>query len=142
MWTPSRTSRFKFTHAMNPTRITSLILMLPLTAFLVAGCKKAEAPTPPPPTVEVVAVEQRDVPIYAESVGTLEADVNATISAQISGYLLSRSYTEGTAVTNGQVLFQIDDRTYKAALDQAQAKVNKTAMDVERYNLLKVCIYS
>ena len=121
---------------MNPTRFTPLILMVPLAAFLLYGCKKAEVPAPPPPTVEVVAVEQRDVPIYAESVGTLEADVNATISAQISGYLLTRNYTEGTPVTNGQVLFQIDDRTYKAALDQAQAKVNKTAMDVERYTKL------
>jgi membrane fusion protein (multidrug efflux system) len=67
----------------------------------------------------VIAVEQRDVPIYSEAVGTLEADVNATISAQVSGYLISRNYTEGSLVTNGQVLFQIDDRTYKAALDQA-----------------------
>jgi membrane fusion protein (multidrug efflux system) len=121
---------------MNSTRFPSILILLPLAAFWIAGCKKAEAPAPPPPTVEVYAVEQRDVPIYTESVGTLEADVNATISAQISGYLLSRSYAEGTPVTNGQTLFQIDDRTYKAALDQAQAKVNKTAMDVERYTKL------
>ncbi len=39
-------------------------------------------------------------------------------------------------MTNGQVLFQIDDRTYKAALDQAEAKVGKTKMDVERYTPL------
>jgi membrane fusion protein (multidrug efflux system) len=86
--------------------------------------------------VEVIAVEQRDVPVYSEAVGTLEADVNATIAAQVSGYLVSRNYTEGTVVTNGQVLFQIDDRTYKAALDQAEAKVAKTKMDVERYTPL------
>lgn len=115
---------------------SSSAVLLPLLALAVAGCKKAEAPAPPPPTVEVYAVEQRDVPIYSESVGTLEADVNATISAQISGYLKSRNYTEGAAVTNGQVLFQIDPRTYQAAMDQAQAKVNKTAMDVERYTKL------
>ena len=50
--------------------------------------------------------------------GTLEGEVNATISAQVSGYLLTRNYQEGSIVTNGQVLFQIDDRTYKAALDR------------------------
>jgi membrane fusion protein, multidrug efflux system len=81
-------------------------------------------------------VEQRDVPIYKEAVGTLEADVNATIAAQVSGYLMSRNYTEGSVVTNGQILFQIDDRTYKASLDQAEAKVAKTQMDVERYTPL------
>jgi membrane fusion protein (multidrug efflux system) len=104
--------------------------------FLFSGCKKPELPVAGPPTVQVVAVEQRDVPIYSEAVGTLEADVNATISAQVGGYLVSRNYTEGSLVTNGQVLFQIDDRTYKAALDQAEAKVAKTKMDVERYTPL------
>jgi len=112
----------------------ALLLAGSLAASL-CGCKK-ETPTPPPPTVEVSLIEQRDVPIYSESVGTLEADVNATISAQVSGYLMSRNYTEGSVVTNGQVLFQIDDRTYKAMLDQAKAKVAKTQMDVERYTPL------
>src|SRR6516162_10126647 len=86
--------------------VLSLALLIPFS-----GCKKAEAPAPPPPTVEVSVVEQRDVPIYGESVGTVQADVNATISAQVSGYIVSRNYVEGSVVTNGQVLFQIDDRT-------------------------------
>jgi RND family efflux transporter MFP subunit len=105
-------------------------------AITTASCKKEAPPAPPPPVVEVVAVEQRDVPIYSEAVGTLEADVNATISAQVSGYLTGRNYTEGSVVTNGQILFQIDDRTYQASLDQAEAKVAKTKMDVERYTPL------
>ena len=92
---------------------------------ILAGCKK-QAPTPTgPPEVEVVTVEQRDVPIYQEFVGTLQAEVNATISAQVGGYLLSRNYMEGSVVTNGQVLFQIDSRTYKAALDEAEAKAHQ-----------------
>ncbi len=111
--------------------VFSLVLLAPLS-----GCKKAEAPVAGPPTVQVTPIVQQDVPIYGESVGTLQADVNATISAQVSGYLVSRNYVEGSSVTNGQVLFQIDDRTYKAALDQAEAKVAKTSMDVERYTPL------
>ena len=110
--------------------------MLPLAVFFLNGCSKPEVSEPPPPTVEVVPVVQQDVPIYGESVGTLEADVNATISAQVSGYLLSRDYTEGSMVTSNQVLFQIDPRTYKAVLDQAEAKVAKTEMDVKRYTPL------
>ncbi len=113
-----------------------LVWSLPVLLSVMVGCKKSEAPIGAPPTVEVIAVEQQDVPIYGESVGTLAADVNATISAQVSGYLISRNYTEGRMVTNGQVLFQIDDRTYQASLDQAEAKVAKTKMDVERYTPL------
>jgi membrane fusion protein, multidrug efflux system len=111
--------------------------------LLPTGCKKEEGPPPSPPTVEVVAVTQRDVPIYRESVGTLAGDVNATISAQVTGYLISRDYTEGTAVTNGQVLFRIDPKPFQADLDkaqsqlaQAQATEKKYALMVERYRPL------
>lgn len=110
-------------------------LLLPVLALL-SSCGKNAEPPAVPPVVRVVAVEQRDVPVYREWVGTLEGDVNATISAQVSGYLVSRNYQEGSVVTNGQVLFQIDDRTYKAALDQAMAKVGKSEMDVKRYTPL------
>jgi membrane fusion protein (multidrug efflux system) len=113
----------------------AVMLFLPLATVFFSGCKQ-ETPAPTPPTVEVFAIEQRDVPIYSEAVGTLQANVNATISAQVTGYLLSRNYVEGTMVTNGQVLFQIDDRTYKAELDQAEARVAKTQMDVDRYTIL------
>ena len=117
---------------------TVMLALLPLAACFFAGCKKGETAAPPaaPPEVQVATVEQRDVPIYHEWVGTLEGEVNATISAQVSGYLISRNYEEGGLVTNGQVLFQIDDRTYKAVLDQAQAKLGKSEMDVKRYTPL------
>jgi membrane fusion protein (multidrug efflux system) len=91
----------------------------------------------------VVKVEQKDVPIYQEVVGTLEGDVNATISAQVSGYLLLRGYKEGSTVTNGQVLFQIDPAPFKAELDKAksqlaaaQANQEKWALTVQRYRPL------
>src|SRR6516162_1242181 len=122
----------RFSRIVSSAAISSL---LPIASFLFTGCEQ-EAPKPAPPTVEVFAIEQRDVPIFSEAVGTIQADVNATISAQVTGYLLSRNYLEGTPVTNGQVLFQIDDRTYKAELDQAEARVAKTKMDVDRYTIL------
>jgi membrane fusion protein, multidrug efflux system len=123
--------------------ITLTTLLVPLLAPL-EGCKqRAEAPPATPPEVEVVAVEQRDVPIYRDWVGTLDGDINATISAQVTGYLLARNYKEGSAVTNGQVLFQIDPGPFQAALDkakaqltQAQAQRDKYALDVQRYRPL------
>ena len=110
----------------------------------VAGCKRAvEAPPPPPPQVQVATIEQRDVPVYMDFVGTMEGEVNATIAAQVSGYLISRNYSEGSLVTNGQVLFQIQPASFDAALAnaraqlaQAEAKKGKTALDVKRYTPL------
>ena len=115
-------------------KTTTLSSVLALLALL-PGCKKA-APVAGPPEVEVIAIEQRDVPIYGEAVGTLEAEVNATISAQVSGYLLQQNYQEGQLVKKGDPLFQIDDRTYKAVLDQAMAKLGKSQLDVLRYTPL------
>lgn len=122
------------TKFFNP--MTSLPVLSVAWLIILSGCKQPEPTEAPPPTVDVTVVAQRDVPLYADSVGTLEADVNATISAQVSGYLMSRNYIEGREVTNGQVLFQIDDRTYKALLDQATANVIKTEQDVRRYKPL------
>jgi membrane fusion protein (multidrug efflux system) len=109
------------------------------------GCKDkpASQPATAPPEVEYVTIEQKDVPIYKEWVGTLDGDVNATISAQVSGYLTNRAYVEGSPVTNGQVLFQIDPAPFiatlsqaKAALAQANAIRGRTKLDVERYRPL------
>src|SRR5215831_11449526 len=78
-----------------------------------------------PPDVEVVQVEQQDVPISSEWIGTLEGMVNATIKAQVTGYLRKQQYTEGDLVTQGQVLFEIDPRPFQAALDQAKGELAK-----------------
>jgi membrane fusion protein (multidrug efflux system) len=104
---------------------------------LLSGCSKPEqAAQAPPPDVQVVQVQQKDVPIYREWVGSLAGDVDATISAQVSGYLLQQNYKEGQYVKAGDLLFQIDPRTYQAVLDQAMARLGKTEMDVQRYTPL------
>jgi membrane fusion protein, multidrug efflux system len=97
-------------------------LCLTAAALLVAaGCSKAtpSATQAHPPDVEVVQVEQKDVPIYNEWIGTLDGMVNAAIKAQVSGYLLKQDYTEGSPVKQGQLLFEIDPRPFQAVLDQA-----------------------
>ena len=89
-----------------------------------ASCAKKGPPaTQPPPDVEVVRVEQKDVPIYGEWIGTLEGLVNADIKAQVTGYLIKQNYIEGSFVTKGQMLFEIDPRTFQASLDQAQGQL-------------------
>ena len=111
------------------------------------GCGKSEQSQPRPPEVEVVQVEQKDVPIWKEWVGTLDGLVNAQVRPQVTGYLLRQTYQEGSFVRKGQLLFEIDPRTFQAALDQvkaqlanaeqqlAQAEANqvKAQLDVNRY---------
>jgi RND family efflux transporter MFP subunit len=104
----------------------------------------------PSPNVAVVQVQQEDVPIYGEWIGTLDGLVNADVRAQVTGYLLKQGYQEGAFVKQGQLLFQIDPRPFQAALDQAegqlaqakaalanaQAVQRRTQLDVERYTPL------
>src|SRR6202030_4652371 len=59
------------------------------------------------PEVEVVKVEQKDVPVYGEWIGTLDGLVNADVRAEVTGYLQQQGYQEGAFVKKGQLLFQI-----------------------------------
>jgi len=102
------------------------------------------------PEVDVVQVEQKNIPIYHEWIGTLDGLVNADVRAQVTGYLLKQGYQEGAFVRKGQLLFEIDPRPFKAALDQArgqlaqarailanaQAVQVRTQLDVDRYTPL------
>jgi RND family efflux transporter MFP subunit len=85
----------------------------------------AKASVQPPSSllVEVATVEQKDVPVYGEWIGTLTGQVNADVKAQVTGYLLTRKYKEGSFVKKGQLLFEIDPRPFQAALDQAKGKL-------------------
>lgn len=78
---------------------------------------------PPPPDVQVASVQQSDLPIEREWVGTLDGLVNAAIKAQVTGYILRQNYNEGSFVQKGQLLFEIDPRPFQAAVDQARGQV-------------------
>jgi len=107
--------------------------------LLLAACGNKGASAPPPPDVEVAAVVQQDTPIYGEWVATLDGFVNAQIQPRVSGYIIRQAYREGSIVLKGDVLFEIDPRPFKAALDQAkaqlaqaEAQLGKARLDVER----------
>jgi membrane fusion protein (multidrug efflux system) len=111
--------------------------------LLGAACGDPVAAPAPPVDVIVASVAQKDVPITVEWIGTTEGAVDAEIRAQVSGYLVSRDYEEGTEVARDALLFRIDPRPYQAALDQARgdlgrarAVLEKARLDVERYTPL------
>ncbi|MGC1684538.1 MAG: efflux RND transporter periplasmic adaptor subunit [Candidatus Acidiferrales bacterium] len=102
------------------------------------------------PDVEIVQVEQKDIPIYGEWIGTLDGFTNADVRAQVTGYLVRQGYQEGAFVKKGQLLFEIDPRPFQAALDQARGQLaqataqlanakavqRRTELDVNRYTPL------
>ncbi len=119
----------------------SILLVVPFIclAAILTGCKKEQKSAPSPPLVEVTDVVQKDVPIFSEWVGTADGFINATIRAQVQGYLIKQNYREGDVVRKGQVLFEIDPRTFEASLEYAkgqleaqQARWNTTKANLNR----------
>jgi membrane fusion protein (multidrug efflux system) len=109
------------------------LALVALSAALSSGCveKKVESAAPPPPEVEVVQVVPHDVPITKQWVATLQGLVNADIRAQVSGYLIKQNYVNGTAVSKGTVLFEIDPRPFQAEVSQAKANVEQARSALE-----------
>jgi membrane fusion protein (multidrug efflux system) len=102
--------------------LMSVLLAFGVMLLLLSGCKreqKAEASSPP--TVEVADIIEQDVPVFTEWIASADGSVNATIRAQVEGYLIKQNYREGDFVNKGQILFEIDPRPFQAALDQANA---------------------
>jgi len=133
----------------------SLLLPTALAALTAAllfstGCGEEQKAQAAPPDVEVVEVQQKDVPITRQWVATLNGKVNAQIRAQVAGYLMKQTYSNGAYVKKGTPLFQLDPRTFQAAVDQAKgvleqakgdlaraaAQQGKTQQDVTRYTPL------
>jgi membrane fusion protein (multidrug efflux system) len=110
-------------HRRNSKVCVALLLGALFFQLTSCGRSSAGAAEPTAPEVEVVPVEQRDIPVYREWIGTLDGLVNAAIRAQVTGYLLTQAYSEGSFVTKGQLLFQIDPRPLQAAADQAQGQL-------------------
>jgi len=75
-----------------------------------------------PIPVLVATAARRDVPIYLDGLGTVQAFYTVTIKPMVDGPLVSVDFREGQDVRKGEVLAQIDPRTFQAALDQATAK--------------------
>ncbi|QFY41273.1 efflux RND transporter periplasmic adaptor subunit [Candidatus Methylospira mobilis] len=100
-------------------------LGIALLLFL-SACERAPATSPAvPPSVEVMQAIRQDVPVYKEWVSTLDGMVNAQISAQVTGYLVKQHFKEGDLVRKGQLLYEIDPRTFQATLNKDRATLAK-----------------
>ena len=95
--------------------------------------------------VPVVAgtAEARDVPVYADGLGTVQAYNSVTVRSRVDGQIMQVFFTEGQMVKEGDPLFQIDPRPLQAALDQAvatqqkdEAQLVSAKADLARYSRL------
>lgn len=129
----------------------SILAALPVVALLsLSACKPQSAPPQggpaggmPPPEVEVISVAPRNVPRTLEAPGRLQAVRTAEVRARVEGILEQRSYTEGSEVRAGAVLFRIDARSLaanvaaaKAALARSQAQKLISGQNLDRMQAL------
>ena len=125
--TPSGGGPRRKSHAVRNT-----ILILILAALTAYGIRALRSPTAArggpdaakqfPVPVVAGAVMQKDVPIFLDGLGTVQALNTVTVRARVDGELKKVSFTEGQDVKAGDVLAQIDDAPFRALFEQAQAK--------------------
>jgi membrane fusion protein (multidrug efflux system) len=122
----------------DPMKRALIVALSGLVATTVAGCK-TEAPAAAAPEVYVADVVQKDVPVYLELVGQTRGFQDVEIRARVEGYLNRVAFTEGTFVSKGTLLYQIDPLPLEAALANAkanlataQARLAKSNNDVSR----------
>src|SRR5258705_9617977 len=128
-------------------RIAASAIVVVLGLGAVYWFMRAPAPTPDA-TQQVIPVQtalaaQNDIPIYFDGLGTVQAFNTVTVTTRVDGQLQRVNFVEGQDVKAGDVLAQIDPRTFQAALDQAvsikakdDAQLSNAKLDLERYEML------
>jgi len=110
--------RAAFSRSAGPALILACLIASDGGAF-------AQAPAAPPPSVSVTPVVSRPVTETAGFVGRVTAINKVDIVARVPGYIGQRQFTEGQIVKTGDLLFEIEQDTYKAAVEQAAANLAK-----------------
>lgn len=115
--------------------ILRLALVTPIVSTLITGAVAQQAPMAPPVTVAKPVV--RDIVEWDEFTGRFDAVGAVEIRARVGGYLESVQFKDGALVKEGDVLFIIDRRSFKAALDQAEATLvaGQTRFDLAKLEL-------
>lgn len=114
-------------------------LLAASSAALLASCSSGgdgQAGNMPPPEVDVVTVGKATATLTQELPGRLQAIRSAQVRARVEGVVEKRLFVEGSDVKAGTLLFSIDPRTYKAAVESARADVAVAKLTVDRYKPL------
>ena len=112
--------------------VLGFALLATLVALSACSRTKPAAPPPAPPEVSVATVQRATVPVTIELPGRTTAYLVAQVRARVDGIVLKRDFKEGSDVKAGQRLYQIDPAPYQAALDSAQASLQKSQANLSR----------
>src|SRR5688572_29630219 len=104
-------------------RLAGIALIVLLSGLAACNRSPEVGAAPKPPTVTVVAVGQRSVPVYGQYVGQTEAVRTVEVRARVEGFIERQVVPDGATVKAGEVLFTIDPRPLEAVLRQAEANV-------------------
>jgi membrane fusion protein, multidrug efflux system len=97
-----------------------------LVSTLRTGPVAAAAPSGPPAMpVPVTAVTKKTIPVYLEYSARTESIREVSLQAKIAGYIQSQPIADGADVKEGELIYKIDERDYRAALDQAKAQAQR-----------------
>src|SRR5262245_10957696 len=132
----------------HPRRSFAVCTWLLAVTISTNGCnqKHPDLAETPRPWVEVAQPVERQVIDYQVFTPRTEAVQSVDVKARVTGYLTKIGFKDGEIVKQGKVLFEIDDRPYKATLDQAKATLKvakasldqaKSALDIANANLVK-----
>jgi multidrug efflux system membrane fusion protein len=106
-------------------------VLLAAAALTVAGCGGGSEPQQfPPPEVSVAQVVERSVTEWDDYTGRVVAVDSVEIRPRVAGHLRGWHFREGGLVGKGDLLFTIDDREYRAALEAARADVARAEAEV------------
>lgn len=119
------------------------LLMAGLIVWHFAALWLAAPKHTPEAPVTVAAVEKRDITASEHTVGTVVSEASVSVTARVGGQIVAVGFKEGQMVHKGDLLFRLDPRPLKAALDQAEATQAKdratqisTQRDLTRYRAL------
>lgn len=127
-----------------PLLILAALILLALIWFAAGSLGRMRAPQPaaavPAVKVTTALVREEDVPIRLTGVGTVQPVATVTVRSRVDGQLDRVGFTEGQDVKAGQLLAQIDPRTFQAQLQQVQAQkardeaqLANARLDLQRY---------
>ncbi|WP_339898885.1 efflux RND transporter periplasmic adaptor subunit [uncultured Gilvimarinus sp.] len=119
--------------AVSAVRCASVVMVAAAALFMV-GCSdnSEQLASTPPPAVAVYEVRSKPVGTYREFVARTEASKKVDLKARVEGELMARHFVEGALVNAGQLLFEIDDAPYLAALQSAEAELERATSEVDR----------
>src|SRR5947208_3052159 len=113
------------------------------TLAAATGCRSQRGGTTPKVPVSVARVERRSLPYELDATGTVEPIRSVDVLPQVNGTILHVNFAEGDEVAAGQILFEIDPRPYRAALQQTEgallrdlAQAESAAREAARYKTL------